>query len=89
MFEFIPERPENIFRKIRVTFRSFELYIKMNKIVTFIQEAKEELLKVNWPSKKQTINYTLLVVAVSLVVAGFLGGLDWIFSYILKTLIIK
>lgn len=61
----------------------------MNKIVTFIQEAKEELLKVNWPSKKQTINYTLLVVAVSLAVAGFLGGLDWIFSYILKTFVIK
>jgi preprotein translocase subunit SecE len=61
----------------------------MNKLVTFIQEAKEELLKVNWPSKKQTINYTLLVVAVSLAVAGFLGGLDWIFSYVLKTFIIK
>ena len=61
----------------------------MNKIVTFIQEAKEELLKVNWPSKKQTINYTLLVVAVSIAVAGFLGGLDWIFSYVLKTFIIK
>lgn len=61
----------------------------MNKIVTFIQEAKEELLKVNWPSKKQTINYTLLVVAVSLAVAGFLGGLDYMFSYILKTFIIK
>lgn len=61
----------------------------MNKILQFIQEAKEELMKVNWPSKKQTINYTLLVVAVSLAVAGFLGGLDWIFSYILKTFIIK
>lgn len=61
----------------------------MNKIITFVQEAKEELLKVNWPSKKQTINYTLLVVAVSLAVAGFLGGLDWIFSYILKTFVIK
>ena len=61
----------------------------MNKIIKFIQEAKEELMKVNWPSKKQIINYTMLVVAVSLAVAGFLGGLDWIFAYILKTFIIK
>jgi len=61
----------------------------MNKIITFVQEAKEELLKVNWPSKKQTVNYTLLVVAVSLVVAGFLGGLDYVFGYILKAFIIK
>ena len=61
----------------------------MNKLIKFIQEAKEELMKVNWPSKKQTLNYTMLVVAVSLAVAGFLGGLDYIFSYILKTFIIK
>ena len=61
----------------------------MNKLIKFIQEAKEELMKVNWPSKKQTLNYTMLVVAVSLAVAGFLGGLDYVFSYILKTFIIK
>lgn len=61
----------------------------MNKAIQFFQEAKEELLKVNWPSKKQTLNYTLLVVAVSLVVAGFLGGLDSTFGYILRTYIIK
>jgi len=61
----------------------------MNKVIQFFLEAKAEMLKVNWPTKKQTVNYTLLVVAVSIVVAGFLGGLDWVFSYILKTYIIK
>lgn len=59
------------------------------KIKTFILEAKAELLKVNWPSKNQTINYTLLVIGMSIAVALFLGALDWIFSYILKTFIIK
>ncbi len=61
----------------------------MNKAVQFFQEAKVELIKVNWPTKKQTINYTALVVAVSIAVALFLGGLDSVFSYILKTYIIK
>jgi len=61
----------------------------MNKVIQFFLEAKAEMLKVNWPTKKQTVNYTLLVVAVSVVVAGFLGGLDWAFSYVLKTYIIK
>ncbi|MDD5396805.1 MAG: preprotein translocase subunit SecE [Candidatus Moranbacteria bacterium] len=59
------------------------------KAIQFFIEAKAEMLKVNWPSKKQTINYTALVIAVSLVVAGFLGGLDSVFGYILKTFIIK
>jgi preprotein translocase subunit SecE len=61
----------------------------INKALQFFQEAKVELMNVNWPTKKQTINYTLLVVAVSIVVALFLGGLDSVFSYILKTYIIK
>lgn len=59
----------------------------MNKIITFFKEAKVEMTKVNWPSKKQTINYTLLVIGVSLSVSAFLGGLDYIFSQVLKGLI--
>jgi preprotein translocase subunit SecE len=61
----------------------------MNKIVQFLKEAKAELLKVNWPNRQQTINYTLMVVAISIVVAVFLGGLDYFFGYILKTFIVK
>lgn len=60
-----------------------------NKITTFFKEARAELMKVNWPNKKQTVSYTLLVIGISIVVAIFLGSLDYLFSYILKTFIIK
>lgn len=60
----------------------------MNKIVQFFGEARAELGKVNWPTKKQTINYTLTVIGISLALSIFLGGLDFIFEYILKTFII-
>jgi len=60
----------------------------MNKLITFIKEARTELFKVNWPSKKQTLNYTLIVIGLSLAVAAFLGGLDYIFNYLLKVFII-
>ena len=60
-----------------------------NKIVQFLKEAKVELQKVNWPTKQQTINYTLIVIGISLAVALFLGGLDFIFEFILKTFILK
>jgi len=59
----------------------------MKKIYDFILDAKAELLKVNWPTKKQAINYTLIIIGVSLVVALFLGGLDYLFSGILKRFI--
>ncbi len=61
----------------------------MNKIITFIKEARIELKKVNWPTKNQTINYTLIVVGVSVAVALFLGGLDYLFGGLLKEFIIK
>lgn len=61
----------------------------MNRILIFFKEARIELKKVNWPTKKQTINYTLLVIGVSLAVAAFLGGLDYLFGYLLKEFVIK
>lgn len=61
----------------------------MSQITQFLREAKAELLKVNWPSKSQTINYTLIVIGISIAVAIFLGGLDYFFEYILKTFVIK
>ncbi|MDR3558934.1 MAG: preprotein translocase subunit SecE [Candidatus Pacebacteria bacterium] len=61
----------------------------MNSITQFLKEAKAELEKVNWPSREQTINYTLIVIGISLATAAFLGGLDWIFQTLLKTFILK
>lgn len=61
----------------------------MKKIFDFIIEAKAELLKVNWPTKKQTLNYTLIIIGVSVVISLFLGSLDYLFGWILKNYIIK
>lgn len=61
----------------------------MNQITQFLKEAKAELLKVNWPTKEQTINYTLIVIGISLALALFLGGLDYFFEFLLKTFILK
>ena len=58
------------------------------KIVTFLKEVRLETKKVNWPSRKETIKYTLIIVGVSLVVAAFLGGLDFIFTTIINKFIL-
>ena len=52
----------------------------MGSILTFLQEAKVELSRVNWPTQKEIIRYTVLVIVISLGVALFLGGLDFLFS---------
>jgi len=57
------------------------------KIITFLKEVKTELKKVNWPTKKETIRYTLIVIGVSIIVAIFLGGIDFIFTNLLNKFI--
>jgi preprotein translocase subunit SecE len=52
----------------------------MNKLSNYIKESIAEMKKVTWPTKKETRNYTVLVIAISLGVAIFLGLLDYIFS---------
>jgi preprotein translocase SecE subunit len=44
---------------------------------TFIKEAKNELTKVVWPKRADTIRMTIGVIAISLVVAGILGAADF------------
>jgi len=56
-----------------------------SKITTFLKEVRLEIKKVNWPTRKETFRYTLIVIGVSLGVAIFLGTLDFVF----KTLITK
>lgn len=61
----------------------------MKKLIQFLKEAKAELMKVNWPTKQQTINYTLTVIGISIALSLFLGGLDFIFETLLKTFVLK
>ena len=57
------------------------------KTSTYIQESMAEMKKVTWPTKKETQQYSILVVALSLIVALYLGALDYIFNIILLSLI--
>ena len=60
----------------------------MNKLAQYVKDSMVEMKQVTWPTKKETYKYTVLVIAVSLAVAAFLGLLDYIFnfglSYIIK-----
>jgi preprotein translocase subunit SecE len=60
-----------------------------DKLVTFLKEVSLEIKKVNWPTREETIKYTLMVIAVSLALAIFLGGFDFLFTTLLNWFIIK
>lgn len=58
-----------------------------NKVVNYIKEAKVELGKVVWPTRAELFRHTLIVVAVSLAVAAFLGVFDFVFNWVLELII--
>ena len=54
----------------------------------YLKETRQELRHVNWPSRRETIRFTLLVIGISAVIAAFLGLLDILFRYLLDKLVL-
>ncbi len=57
------------------------------KLAEYIKETKGEMKHVTWPTKSQAINYTLLVIGISLVTAVILSLADYVFSLGLEKII--
>ncbi|KKW21662.1 MAG: preprotein translocase subunit SecE [Candidatus Taylorbacteria bacterium RIFCSPHIGHO2_02_49_25] len=57
------------------------------KIVDYLKETRAELKHVAWPSRKQAIAYTIVVIAISLLTAAYLGAFDYVFTSLLKLII--
>jgi preprotein translocase subunit SecE len=53
----------------------------------FLNEVKDELKKVVWPTRQEIIRLTAVVIAISLLVGLFLGGLDFIFTKLIGIVI--
>ena len=48
-----------------------------NKVVKYFKDLRSEFKKVVWPTKKQVVNNTLVVLVTMIVVGLFVGGLDF------------
>ena len=49
----------------------------INKIKQYLRECRDELKKVSWPSRKQVVRDTIVVLAISLFAAAFFGAVDF------------
>ena len=56
------------------------------KITEYIKQTRTEMSHVTWPSREQTIRYTSLVIATSVITALILGIADFVFSKLLTLL---
>lgn len=53
----------------------------------YLKDVRSELNHVSWPSRRITIMYTIVVVAVSVATAVYLGALDYIFSTLITRVV--
>jgi len=59
----------------------------MTKAIQFLSEVKSEVKKVTWPSKKETMGGTAVVLMVVLIMAIFLGVVDLLLSKIIEAIL--
>ncbi len=57
--------------------------MKIAKLSSFLKEVRVEFKHVNWLTKKEVTNYTIIVIVFSLALALFLGLFDFIFNFAL------
>lgn len=57
----------------------------LSKIVMihYLKEVRAEMRHVAWPTRRQTVVYSVVVVGISLATAVYLGLLDYVFSQII------
>ena len=46
----------------------------------FLKEVRQELRKVDWPSRRELISYTIVVLVTVIVMMSLVFGLDFVFS---------
>jgi preprotein translocase SecE subunit len=59
----------------------------MNNIVAFVKEAWAELKQVSWLTPPQMMASTWLVIALSALMAIYVGAVDFVLSFILRILV--
>ncbi len=58
-----------------------------NVVVKYFQDTRAELRRVTWPTRDETKNLTLIIAAVTLAMAFFLGTLDYVFQVVVAGVI--
>jgi len=59
----------------------------MQKIMTFIESVKLELGKVTWPTRKETVATTSVVVLIVFIISLYLGACDIVLSKLMQLIL--
>ena len=58
-----------------------------DRIVEYFKDTRGELRKTSWPTRAQATNMTMIVLAVTAIMAAALGALDFVFSQLIRLIL--
>jgi preprotein translocase subunit SecE len=53
----------------------------------FLQQVRTEVSKVTWPTRRETIITTIMVVVMSIIAALFFLGVDWVLGTVVQLIL--
>lgn len=60
----------------------------MSSFIQYIKDTQSELRHVSWPTRSQTVWFTVLVIVISLLTAVYLGAFDQLFTHLVQTYVL-
>jgi len=60
----------------------------LTRFVNYVKDTKGEMAHVVWPTRREALAFTAVVIVISIATAAFLGFFDYLFSLILQKFIL-
>lgn len=60
----------------------------LNRFINYLKDTRGELVHVSWPTRRQALVFTGVVIVISILTAVFLGFFDYLFSLVLQKFIL-
>lgn len=45
--------------------------------IAYVKESRNELNRIVWPTRKETLRYTIIVIIATVIVGAYIAGLDY------------
>ena len=60
----------------------------MKRFIQYLRDTRAELVHVKWPTKREAMAFTLLVILVSILTSVLLGFFDYLLSLVIQKFVI-
>lgn len=57
-------------------------------LIEYFKGIKSELRHVNWPTRRATVIFTIIVIVLSFLAAAYLAFFDLVFNYLLEVILL-